>query len=181
VSTGIVGVLDAGVAEDGRYFLVLRYVEGPTLRELLAAKRALAQPFVKKLAAQLAEALGMAHRLGVLHLDLKPENIVIRDQGRPEEQAIILDFGVGALLSGPADRSFIRTASPYQAPELADGERSEKSDLYSVGAILFESLTATRFENQNLGRVPGSRASALQDHRRTQPKALDGGSDQRRF
>jgi hypothetical protein len=153
---GVVGVLDAGCSEDRRHFLVLRYVDGPSLRQVLSEGKPLSSSFAKRTAIQLAEALGVAHRLGVLHLDLKPENIMIKEYTSLDAQAVIVDFGVGALLEGSSVTSIPSSAAAYQAPELAHGEQLPQSDLYSLGAVLFEMVSGRRFARKpSFSQIPG--------------------------
>src|SRR5437879_3023583 len=134
----------------------MRYVEGPTLREIFSEKIRLSDAALRSLGLQLVKALQAAHRLGVVHLDLKPENIVICDRGTPRERAVILDFGVGALASEGRGEftSFAVTGSPYQAPEFRGGKTSRRSDYYSLGAVLSEAVTGQRFDADLPAQIP---------------------------
>src|SRR5262249_4718432 len=95
---GVVRVLDHGVLEDRRSYLVLQYVPGESLRQLMKNG-----PFdlsrSVRLTIQIAEALHAAHRAGICHRDLKPENIQIREPGTASERAMILDFGIARIVN----------------------------------------------------------------------------------
>jgi hypothetical protein len=146
---GVVGVVDYSIDEDGRAYLVLEYVPGPTLRELLK-KGAMERGRVARLARQLGEALGAAHAAGVIHRDLKPENIILRPEG-DGERAVIVDFGI-AVCKSPGMTSAQATSVGgtvfYLAPEQLAGTARPSADVYSLGVILCEALT---------GNCPGMR------------------------
>ena len=135
---GVVGISNTGLTPEGIPFLVLDYVPGPTLRQLLAdcpLPSARALPLLKAL----CHALAAAHRLGVAHLDIKPENIIISESGTTEERATILDFGIARLRSSSAE--WIAAGSVrYMAPEQA-ADPTVRSDVYSLGLVACEMLT----------------------------------------
>jgi hypothetical protein len=141
---GVVGVVDYSIDEEGRAYLVLEYVPGPTLREVLR-KGALERNRVARLARQLGEALGAAHAAGVIHRDLKPENIILRPEGEGE-RAVIVDFGI-AVCKPPGMTSAQATSVGgtvfYLAPEQLAGTARPSADVYSLGVILCEALTGT--------------------------------------
>ncbi|HMF75184.1 MAG TPA: serine/threonine-protein kinase, partial [Bryobacteraceae bacterium] len=95
---GVVGILDAGDTDDGRFFVVLRYIAGPTLREVFNERGKLPIEHVERLTHQLTEALSICHDRNILHLDLKPENILLKDYGLPSERGVIVDFGTAETL-----------------------------------------------------------------------------------
>lgn len=138
---GMTRPLDSGLTGNGDPFLVLDYIPGPTLRELIDAgplplSRAL------RLLDQISGALMEAHSLGIIHLDLKPENIVIRGGTPAVEQAVLLDFGIAQRLSG-AGTNEPRTlgGSPaYMAPEQLAGRPTAASDQYALALIVRELL-----------------------------------------
>ena len=121
----------------GRLFLALDYVEGPTLRRHLRQKGRLRPDVGTRMAALLAQALAHCHARGVLHLDLKPENLVLDPDGRPH----LLDFGLAARREGHERRMGAGTPR-YMAPEQLEGGRVlPATDVYQLGLVLFECLT----------------------------------------
>jgi serine/threonine protein kinase len=130
----IVPLYDAGEHE-GEPYLVCAYVEGGTLQRML---RDGALPAVKsaEIASQLLEALEYAHQQGVLHLDIKPGNIMIGQRGQP----MLMDFGIARLMKEQSEDSQEVIGTPqYMAPEcIANGGVDASSDLYSVGMVLYE-------------------------------------------
>jgi serine/threonine-protein kinase len=139
---------DFGKLEDGSHYLVLEYVEGKTLHEILKQGR-LEPERAAEIAVQIAAGLGAAHQLGIVHRDVKPANVMICDG--PSGMVKIVDFGLAKL---PAQRFHIdekisvTTAGTvfgtvaYMAPELAKGMVAvdHRSDLYALGVILYEML-----------------------------------------
>ena len=131
---GVVGVSDTGLTTEGFPYLVLTFVPGMSLRDLLAAGP-LGQDRALPLLKSLARTLAIAHRVGVAHLDLKPENIIISDPGTPEERATLLDFGISRLRSSSDG---IRAGSRrYMALE-QETNPSASFDVYSLGIIAKE-------------------------------------------
>ncbi|QDQ79689.1 TOMM system kinase/cyclase fusion protein [Paraburkholderia megapolitana] len=148
----VVALLDKGETPDGRLFAVFEFVPGRTLRDMLTADGALSAVTTGLLMTQVLDGLASAHRQGVVHRDLKPQNVMVTlADGEP--QAKILDFGIGALLPD-ARRSNERTertlmqltdvlGSPqYCSPEqLRNEEPTLRSDLYAWGLLVIECLT----------------------------------------
>ena len=139
---GIVSVFDAG-EEDGSRFLVSELVVGSTLAQLEAAG-AVSDRDVLRIGLALADALAHAHERGVIHRDVKPQNVMVPERPRsPYGAAKLTDFGV-AHLAG--DEPLTRTGDvvgtlAYMAPEQAAGERvDERCDLYALGLVLYEAL-----------------------------------------
>jgi hypothetical protein len=155
---GIVAVFDAG-EEGGERFLISELVEGRTLAAL-ERDGALSDRDVLRAGLSLADALGHAHARGVIHRDVKPQNVIVPDDARPPARAAakLLDFGV-AHLAG--DEPLTRTGDvvgtlAYMAPEQAAGERvDERADLYSLALVLYEGLSGT-----NPVRMPSPAATA---------------------
>ena len=139
----IVTVHDAGVDEDtGLSFIAMEYIEGRSLKEMLQAGHAFTAVDVAMVGAAIADALDYAHAQGVVHRDIKPANILITSRG----QAKITDFGVARLESSnlTAAGQFIGTPN-YMAPEQITGAAIDgRSDLFSLGVVLFELLTGAR-------------------------------------
>ena len=142
---GIVAVYDAGEDEAGRY-LVSELVEGRTLAQL-ETDGELSDRDVLRAGLALADALGHAHERGVIHRDVKPQNVIVPDEpGDWRAAAKLTDFGV-AHLAG--DEPLTRTGDvvgtlAYMAPEQASGERvDERVDLYALALVLYEGLAGT--------------------------------------
>ncbi|MFD0327949.1 serine/threonine-protein kinase [Streptacidiphilus monticola] len=140
---GLVTVYDAG--EDGEdLYLAMEYVEGADLADHLAENGPYPWPWAVAVAAQLCPALAAVHAVPAVHRDLKPRNVMIRQDGT----LVVLDLGVAALLDDEATR-FTQTGTPvgspaYMAPEQALGRPvGPWSDLYSLGIVLHELLGGT--------------------------------------
>jgi predicted Ser/Thr protein kinase len=135
----IVTVIDRG-EEDGRPYIVFEYVEGENLKQLLAREGPLPVPNAIDLALQVARALEAAHERGVVHRDVKPQNVLLAEEGR----AKVTDFGIARArdTDGLTITGTILGTSDYIAPEQAQGEPTgEPGDVYSLGVVLFELLT----------------------------------------
>ncbi len=161
-------VYDIGEAE-GRYFLSMEYVEGEDLSSLLKRIGRLPQDKAIDVARGVCAGLAAAHEKGVLHRDLKPANVMLDRQG----QVVITDFGLAAI-AGQVPEHDARSGTPsYMAPEqLANGEVTTRSDIYSLGLVLYEIFTGRRaFESQTLagksrtepGTKPSSPSSVVRD------------------
>jgi len=141
---GIVTIFDVGEeAETRSPYIVMEFVGGESLDKLLAkSDRKLAVPAALQLVLELADALDCAHRLGVVHRDLKPENILMTEDGH----AKIADFGVAKLNLANHTLAGRALGTPaYMSPEQLNGETVDgRSDLFSVGVILYTVLTGHR-------------------------------------
>lgn len=146
----VVGVSDYGVISGKVPFLVMEYVEGESLHDLLAREKALSPENSLELMAAICAGVGAAHHQGIVHRDLKPLNIMIcSDKNTIAESVKILDFGLAKIKSGELLGSFIQAqttglmGSPYyMAPEQwSDDELDSRSDIYSLGVMLFQMLT----------------------------------------
>ncbi|MGH9169377.1 MAG: serine/threonine-protein kinase [Acidimicrobiales bacterium] len=141
----VVAVYDAG--EDwGRAFIVMELVSGETLAAYIAQSR-LSEPFVRRTGGEVLDALAAAHARGLLHRDIKPANVVFSEEG----VAKVADFGIAKALDRSPDSDESTAASlvlgtpGYLAPERAQGDAATvRSDLWSVGVLLYESLTARK-------------------------------------
>jgi serine/threonine-protein kinase len=135
-------LFDSGEA-DGLLFYVMPFVEGESLRAYLDRERHLPVVEAVRIAMAVASALDYAHRHGVIHRDLKPENILLHD-GQP----LVADFGIALAVSNAAGvritQSGLSLGTPqYMSPEQAAGDRAidARTDIYSLGAVLYEMLT----------------------------------------
>jgi len=150
----IVTLHDHGV-HDGTPYLVLELLEGQTLRRRLD-EGALSVPQVRDLAIQLCRALVHAHGARVIHRDVKPENVFIRDDGLIK----LLDFGVS--WARPSDAEDSSGTRGYMAPEQARGEPHDgRADIYALGVVLFEAATGHRPELGELDRIPDAVAQPI--------------------
>lgn len=136
----IVAVYDWG-EHDNTYFIVMEYVEGRSLAEIIRAEGTLHPDRSAEIATDVAAALGFAHRNGTVHRDVKPGNILITPSG----QVKVTDFGIARAFGGGDDLtqtgSVMGTAT-YFSPEQAQGKNVDpRSDLYSLGIVLFEMIT----------------------------------------
>ncbi|HNH37612.1 MAG TPA: Stk1 family PASTA domain-containing Ser/Thr kinase [Microthrixaceae bacterium] len=137
----IVGVYDWGT-QDGTYFIVMEYVDGPSLSQVIRRDGPLHPRRAAELAGEVAAALGFAHSRGVVHRDVKPGNVLLTATG----QSKVTDFGIARALSSPDDDltqagSVMGTAT-YFSPEQAQGLPVDpRSDLYSLGVVLYEMVT----------------------------------------
>ena len=151
VHPGVVSVFDQGVVS-GQGFLVMELIDGTNLRALLNAQGAFTIPQALRYTTDILEALRAAHRMGVIHRDIKPENILVPTDG----PAKVADFGLARAVSEgstSATGNMLGTVA-YIAPEIAlTTEANARSDLYSVGIMLYEMLT---------GAVPWADESPLQ-------------------
>ena len=146
-----VAVIDRGETPDGTAFIVMELVRGRSLRELARGDRGLEVPRLLLLVDQVLAGLGAAHAEGVVHADIKPDNILVEVRHDGTDHVKIADFGLARMHDRRADRTSERTeisgTPEYIAPEVVRGERpTPASDLYGVGIILYELLTgATPF------------------------------------
>ena len=138
----IVKMWDA-VEEDGRFYLILEYIKGGNLQELLTRQGALSIGHALTLALDLADALTRAHRLDIIHRDLKPANVLIAADGTPR----LTDFGVArlGLDSDLTQTGAIMGTVAYLCPEACLGQNlDERADIWSFGVLLYEMLTGMR-------------------------------------
>lgn len=137
----VVGVLDQGVedsAERSLAYLVMEYVPGKTLRDLLREKGRLTPRLALAMMDPVVEGLGAAHDVGLVHRDVKPENVLLASNGRIK----IADFGLARAVSTTTNTGTLIGTVAYLSPELVTGGGADaRSDIYSAGIVLFELLT----------------------------------------
>src|SRR5260221_10143335 len=135
----VIRIFDLGQA-DGIKFISMDFVEGRDLRQLLAEKGKLAPEQAARIMLQICRALEAAHVEGVIHRDLKPQNIMLDAKGR----VYVMDFGIArsAYLPGMTQTGALIGTPEYMSPEQGRGEKlTERSDLFSLGIIFYELLT----------------------------------------
>ena len=160
-SPHLVKIFDVKKNADGEYFIVMEYIEGPSLRDLLIAEpKGLGPQKAAFFIRELAKGLGYLHDHGIVHRDMKPGNIFYEDG-----YVKIGDYGLSKFIS--VSRHSVQTASVgtvhYMAPEIGSGNYHRGIDIYALGVILYEML---------LGRVPyegSSMAEVLMKHLTDQP------------
>src|SRR5918911_1827877 len=135
----IVTILDRG-EDEGRQFIVFELVEGHTLAEVLHEGARLPVRRALEIAMQVARGLGFAHEQGLVHRDVKPQNVILNGDGR----AKVTDFGIARSLEvqGVTQSGAVLGTSNYIAPEQASGRPVDRTtDVYSLGVVLYELLT----------------------------------------
>jgi serine/threonine-protein kinase len=168
-----VRVYDYGRSDDGSFYLVMEYLDGPTLEELVRTAGPLPPGRVVYLLRQLCGALAEAHDAGLVHRDLKPGNVIVATLGGQPDVAKLLDFGLVQDLSADADGRLTRTGTvlgtpAYMSPEQAAGEATvdARGDVYSLGAMAFFALTGRPpFQGKSIGQL-------LAAHRSEPPPSL---------
>ena len=139
----IVNLLDVGMDGDNRY-LVMEYVQGKTLKEVIQERGRLTAPLACQIAIRILSALEHAHRNGIVHRDIKPQNILVHADGHIK----VADFGIARIANSSTltKGDNVMGSVHYFSPEQARGEGANAtSDIYSTGIVLYEMLT---------GRVP---------------------------
>jgi serine/threonine-protein kinase len=153
-------VLDFGAEPDGLLYIAMEYLDGRSLHRVLREEWPLAAPRVADIVMQTLAALAVAHDLGIVHRDLKPENVMVLagtdDDGNPRDIVKVCDFGIAKITDPRAYRvpgereseapvttaGYLVGTPEYMSPEQGRGEKLDhRSDLYSVGVILYEMLT----------------------------------------
>lgn len=143
----VAAATDFGRLEDGAFYLVLEYIEGKSLRQLLDEGGPLRPDIAVHVAGQIAEALSAAHASGVVHRDLKPDNVMLIQRDSDPYFVKVLDFGIAKVELGDAQSQLTQMGSvfgtpEYMAPEQAAGTPVDaRADLYTLGIILYEMLT----------------------------------------
>ncbi len=152
-----VRVEDVDRAEDGRLFIAMEYVEGKSIKKIIEQSGPIPVLRVIEIARQLCSALDSAHSLGMIHRDIKPDNVLLVRQPDDRDLAKILDFGIAKIKESAKERGrgvsgvtmtktgFVVGTPQYMSPEQAMGTPGDRldgrSDLYSLGVLLYEALT----------------------------------------
>jgi serine/threonine protein kinase len=149
-----VRVDDFDYTDDGRPFIVMELVEGKNIGEILHEEGPLRSPRAVRIATQAARALGVAHKLGIVHRDIKPGNIILTTDEQGQETAKVLDFGIAKLLESAGDAkpgmtmTGMMVGTPlYMSPEQFMGKKAGddidgRTDIYSLGVVLYQMVTA---------------------------------------
>ncbi len=146
---------DFGQDPDGLTYIVMELLEGPSLREVISAERVIPLPKAVRIMKQACAAIEAAHRLGIIHRDIKPDNITLLDSHDEVEHVKILDFGIAKLLlwtsDSPSEENTLTQVGTvigtptYMSPEQCQGEPLDaRSDIYSLGIVLYEMLTGVQ-------------------------------------
>ncbi|MBN1642702.1 MAG: protein kinase [Anaerolineae bacterium] len=171
----IVAVYDVGRDGDVEY-IVMEYAQGQTLKEILQGHAPLRMAQTLEIAIQVCDALGAAHAAGIIHCDVKPQNILVQRDGRVK----VTDFGIARALSAETQTTQVRSwGTPYYAsPELVSGKTLvPASDVYAVGVLLYEMLcgkcpfdgaTAAEIARQHVVNAP----PPLEQHNPRVPRHL---------
>lgn len=137
----VVSVLDQGRTDDGHVFLVMEYVEGGTLRDVLRRKRFLRPGEALTILSAVAAGLAAAHQAGLIHRDIKPENVLMRPDGTVK----VADFGLSRAADQHTTSGAVLGTVAYASPELVTERTLDaRSDLYSLGIMAWEMLTGRR-------------------------------------
>ena len=143
----VTAVQDFGEEPDGLVYIVMEYLSGVNLQVVLDESRRLAPRRAIAIMLQVCSALTAAHERGIVHRDVKPDNIMLvpgkDDEGNATEMVKVCDFGIAALESAPDPdaREWTAGTPEYMAPEQAHGLAEPRSDLYACGVVLYEMLT----------------------------------------
>ncbi|MBK9070878.1 MAG: protein kinase [Myxococcales bacterium] len=143
----IVEAHDFGQAPDGEYFYVMEYLQGETLAALMVAQRQVELSRACKIAIQIAGALGAAHERGIMHRDLKPDNVMLIDRRGDRDYVKLLDFGLAKFFDGnttglTAVGSVVGTPQ-YMSPEACQSQKQvdHRTDIYALGVLLFQMVS----------------------------------------
>jgi endoglucanase len=166
-SENVAAAVDFGIAEDGSPYILMEFLDGESLRALIDRAGPLPVGRAADLATQACRGVGAAHRAGIVHRDLNPQNLFVcrRDDGT--DLVKVLDFGIAKLESveSAETRTGTLMGTPaYLSPEQARGERTvdHRADIYGLGAVLYEMLSGKRPH-------PGDSHNAILHHICTQP------------
>src|SRR5215831_2194879 len=144
---GVVNVMDSGVTPDGKSFLVMQLVRGENLRAMIRHD-GMDFELVAAIVRQAGQALTAAHTEGIIHCDLKPENVMLQDLGEGQYQVKIVDFGVAKVQNSKVAEmspgTSVAGSAFYMAPEQYEGKPCQASDIFALAVIAYEMLTGRR-------------------------------------
>jgi tRNA A-37 threonylcarbamoyl transferase component Bud32 len=144
-----IGVYDFGSTPEGQLYIVMEFVQGPNLGDILAKSGALDPDRVEKILGQICGSLEEAHAHGIIHRDLKPDNVVLTERAGKKDFVKVLDFGI-AKRGGEEDKNeqkltqqgMVLGTPPYMSPEQFTGKPIDaRSDIYALGVMAYEMLT----------------------------------------
>jgi len=144
-----VNVIDYGRSDGGVPFLVMELLDGPTLLEVMERDGPLPSRRLARIAEQIAQALGAAHDKGIIHRDVKPENIVLLDSYGKQDWVKVLDFGIARMgRAAPSARltssgHVVGTPQTISPEQIVGGAASARSDLYALGVVMYMMATGT--------------------------------------
>jgi eukaryotic-like serine/threonine-protein kinase len=146
----IVTIYEMEQTADGELYIAMEYLQGISLRKLLERDHHLPVVRTLSICKQVARALGEAHRKGIIHRDVKPDNIMVLEAEEGEDQIKVLDFGIAKLKEGASSKTQTgmvlgtpRYMSYEQASGMSSSQLDARSDIYSLGIVLFEMLTGS--------------------------------------
>jgi serine/threonine protein kinase/tetratricopeptide (TPR) repeat protein len=141
-SAYICDVTDFGELSDGRVFFVMEYLDGHSLGRVLRQLSRLDPARAIAILRQVAKALGAAHEKGIVHLDVKPDNVMLLKQGKRDDAVKVVDFGIAGLQHQSGAEEEIAGTPEYIAPERASGHGFDaRSDVYALGVMAYEMLS----------------------------------------
>lgn len=157
--------LDFGRDEEGAFFFVMEFLEGPNLQDIIDDEGIIGERRALAIARQIADGLAEVHRHGIVHRDLKPDNVMIVNERDQSEVVKITDFGVAHLMASTLDDEdsperltrvgHVYGTPHYMAPEQVAAEDVDpRTDIYALGVVLFQMLTGSPpFDADNVARV----------------------------
>jgi serine/threonine protein kinase len=150
----ICDVTDFGELTDGRVFFVMEYLDGQSVGRVLRETSELPAARVIPILRQVCKALGAAHDKSIIHLDVKPDNVMLLERGKRGDAVKVVDFGIAGLVQAQKDKEDVIAGTPeYISPERATGRDYDlRSDVYSLGVMAYEMLSgAVPFHGKNPG------------------------------